>query len=194
MKRSLGRRGIAAALVVVVAIAVGGIAYASIPDANGVIHGCFHKNSGQLRVVDTDNGQACNPSEKALSWNQTGPTGPAGATGPTGTTGATGPTGPVGPRLFAHVAADGTLSYGTASSASHLDTGRYDVTFSESISGCVAVVTPGLGHPTGSDSTHSSVWPTVAMFSHDVDVTMQREDASGLIFLDDNGFNLIVMC
>jgi hypothetical protein len=39
MKRLLGRRGVAVAFVVVVAIAVGGIAYASIPDANGVIHG-----------------------------------------------------------------------------------------------------------------------------------------------------------
>ena len=29
----------------------GGVAYATIPDANGVIHGCY-KKSGDLRVID----------------------------------------------------------------------------------------------------------------------------------------------
>ena len=53
MKRVLGRPGVAAAFVVVVAIAVGGIAYAAIPDANGVIHGCYKKEgTDQLRVID----------------------------------------------------------------------------------------------------------------------------------------------
>jgi hypothetical protein len=189
-----GRRVRWAALGAIVgALTVGGIAWADIPDS-GVIHGCYHKVNGQLRVIDIDEGQACNPSESALSWNQTGPTGPRGMTGPTGAKGATGPTGPAGPGLFAHVTADGTLSYGTASSASHLETGRYAVDFGQSISGCVAVVTPGTGFPSATDTTEFNVWPTVEMFSHEVEVAMKREDVSEDIFLVDNGFNLVVMC
>ena len=75
--RLLGRRGVAAAVVVVVAIAAGGMAYASIPDSNGVIHGCYVKTTGQLRVIDSG-GKGCEPGEKPLDWNQTGPTGSTG--------------------------------------------------------------------------------------------------------------------
>lgn len=81
MKRVLGRRGLAGACVVVVAIAAGGIAYASIPlDSNGVIHGCYNSDNGALRVFGKSrDSQQCNAGEKALDWSQTGPT---GATGP----------------------------------------------------------------------------------------------------------------
>jgi hypothetical protein len=89
---------------------------ASIPDANGVIHGCYntslaHSNpTGALRVIDTakPNGN-CASWETPLNWGQggtgatgtSGPTGPTGATGPTGRTGpkgATGASGPTGPK------------------------------------------------------------------------------------------------
>jgi len=83
--------GLAAAVVV-----AGGVAYATIPDAGGVIHGCYHKNSGALRVIDTGGGGSCATGEISLDWNQTGvegPTGPQGSTGPTGLTGAQGPAG-----------------------------------------------------------------------------------------------------
>jgi hypothetical protein len=96
MKRLLGRRGVAAAVVVVVAIAVGGIAYASIPDSNGVIHGCYVRTTGKLRVIDSG-GKGCEKGERPLNWSQTGPIGTTGPTGPTGATGATGATGPTGP-------------------------------------------------------------------------------------------------
>jgi hypothetical protein len=70
---------------------------ASIPSANGVIHGCYGKpgtpQKGQLRVRDASQGEQCRYYENTLDWNQTGPTGP---TGPTGATGPTGPTGPPG--------------------------------------------------------------------------------------------------
>jgi hypothetical protein len=95
MKRMPGRRGVAAAVVVVAAIAVGGIAYASIPDANGVIHGCYRKTTGELIVIDSG-GKGCEEGWKPLNWSQTGPTGLTGLTGPTGATGATGPTGATG--------------------------------------------------------------------------------------------------
>ncbi|HEY7276009.1 MAG TPA: hypothetical protein VH594_08590 [Trebonia sp.] len=97
--------------VVAVVLGLGGVAWASIPDSSGVIHGCYQKEHGQLRVIDTDKQhQSCNHSEIAVSWSQTGPQGatgpqgPAGPTGPqgpkgdTGATGATGPAGPQGPK------------------------------------------------------------------------------------------------
>jgi hypothetical protein len=56
------------------------VAYASIPDASGVIHGCYKKKNGQLRVVKSDDSQ-CRPSEKPISWSQTGPQGPPGISG-----------------------------------------------------------------------------------------------------------------
>jgi hypothetical protein len=56
-----------------------GIAYATIPDSGGVIHGCYAKKDGAVRVVDPGAGGACDPKkEAALDWNQTGPQGPTG--------------------------------------------------------------------------------------------------------------------
>ena len=52
-------------------------ALASIPSANGVIHGCY-SSTGALRVV---NATTCPAGQKTLSWNQKGA---AGAPGPAG--------------------------------------------------------------------------------------------------------------
>ena len=84
----------------VLVAAVGGVAYAAIPGAGGVISGCYVKPFGYVRVIDTDAGQRCNRFETPIAWNQSGPVGPAGptgATGPTGPAGAPGTTGPAGP-------------------------------------------------------------------------------------------------
>jgi hypothetical protein len=70
---------------------------AAIPDSGGVISGCYQKNVGNLRVIDTSAGDSCRPSEIAISWSQTGPQGPAGPKGDTGATGPVGPAGPQGP-------------------------------------------------------------------------------------------------
>jgi len=70
-------------------IFLGVIAYASIPDANGVIHGCYKKTGGTLRVVDGPTVQ-CAANEVALSWNQAGQQGQPGPEGPQG------PQGPAG--------------------------------------------------------------------------------------------------
>jgi hypothetical protein len=89
----------AALAVVVFGLSAGGLAYASIPDSGGVIHGCYKKtspNQGTIRVIDTDKGQTCSNAENALNWNQTGPQGPTGPAGPTGADGPTGPQGPPG--------------------------------------------------------------------------------------------------
>jgi hypothetical protein len=67
------------------------IAYASIPDANGVVHGCYKKSGGMLRVIDSAADQ-CDKSETPLTWNQTGPQGLQGPPGPPGSQGPPGQT------------------------------------------------------------------------------------------------------
>lgn len=113
---------------IVLALAVGGAVFgiatavqASIPDANGVIHGCYNTSrahgtpTGQLRVIDTARVDGrCASWEAPLSWSAnsgaTGPTGSTGPTGPSGPTGATGPTGPSGtPTDIWNAAADGPV-------------------------------------------------------------------------------------
>ncbi|HEX6383383.1 MAG TPA: hypothetical protein VF177_01825 [Anaerolineae bacterium] len=58
------------------------VAYATIPDAGGVIHACYDPGNRMLRVIDTEAGEVCRPQDGALSWNQTGPQGPEGLRGP----------------------------------------------------------------------------------------------------------------
>jgi hypothetical protein len=50
-------------------LAAGGVTYAAIPDANGVIHACYSKQ-GALRVIDTEANpaQRCRANETALDW------------------------------------------------------------------------------------------------------------------------------
>lgn len=55
--------GVAAAAAL---MAAGGLAYAAIPDAGGVIHSCYTKSSGAWRVIDTGLGQTCKSNEAAL--------------------------------------------------------------------------------------------------------------------------------
>src|SRR5438270_5991562 len=65
----IARRLLAAsALLMTAAIAP---VHASIPDADGVIHACRHKQSGALRVIDS--ADSCNGSSEApLNWSQNG--------------------------------------------------------------------------------------------------------------------------
>jgi hypothetical protein len=79
----------AAAAAILSASLVAGAAYASIPDSSGVIHGCSQKVNGQLRVIDTNQGQSCSAAETPISWNQTGPAGPQGPPGTPAPAGAT---------------------------------------------------------------------------------------------------------
>jgi len=96
-RRRVLRCALVAGAAVLAASAAAGIAYASIPDGAGVIHSCYQKNGGNLRVIDSATDR-CRPSEVALDWNQTGPSGARGATGPAGPPGAQGPAGPSGPQ------------------------------------------------------------------------------------------------
>lgn len=54
------------ALLAVVVVATGGLAYAAIPDAGGVIHSCYTKSSGAWRVIDSEAGQSCKSNEATL--------------------------------------------------------------------------------------------------------------------------------
>jgi hypothetical protein len=69
---NLSKKILVAVVAAALAALAGGIAYASIPDSNSVIHGCYLKTGGILRVVDTNAGQACSTVEKPLTWNQRG--------------------------------------------------------------------------------------------------------------------------
>jgi hypothetical protein len=53
-----------------VIIGLGGVAFATIPDSTGTIHGCANKQSGNLRVVES--ASDCRPNEQTVSWNQGG--------------------------------------------------------------------------------------------------------------------------
>ncbi len=137
----MATKTIVASIVAVSTLAVAGIAYATIPDGSGVIHGCYAKASsntvppGSLRVIDTGVGQSCGLNEVALTWNQqgvkgaTGPQGaqgPAGPQGPAGSQGQQGPAGSTGPSGTSH-------GYGHATGGIALDAAGYNQVDSISI-------------------------------------------------------------
>jgi hypothetical protein len=89
----------------VLALAVGGVVFgiasavqASIPDAKGVIHGCYSTNGAkstngtQLNIIDSAVA-SCNGNNTSITWNQKGPTGAKGTTGARGPSGHSGPSG-----------------------------------------------------------------------------------------------------
>ena len=82
------------------AIAIGAaVAYAAIPDSSGLIHGCYSKTNGTLRLI-VSSASRCRSDEGAVQWSRTGPAvqvGPVGPVGPAGPMGEAGPAGPMGP-------------------------------------------------------------------------------------------------
>lgn len=82
-------KAIIAAVVAGGLVVAGGVAYATIPAADGTIHGCYHHNGGTLRVIDDSVGN-CKSTETAISWNQVGPQGPPGPKGADGQDGVNG--------------------------------------------------------------------------------------------------------
>jgi hypothetical protein len=67
------RRRVAVLAGGVALLAAGGAAYATIPDAGTqVIHSCYDKTTGALRVIDPSKSQTCTSSETALNWNGRG--------------------------------------------------------------------------------------------------------------------------
>lgn len=91
-----GRNLIAAAIgAMVVAAVAGGVAWATIPDAGGIIHTCYSQATGTWRPIDYPTAK-CKSGETQLDFNQkgvkgdTGPQGPAGTSGPPGKDGTNG--------------------------------------------------------------------------------------------------------
>src|SRR5215471_13988932 len=80
--RARGRRLAAVAFGLVLTLAGGGAALATIPDG-GTINACYANGNGAVRVIDAPSDQ-CKASESPLSWNQTPAQGPKGASGPQG--------------------------------------------------------------------------------------------------------------
>jgi hypothetical protein len=86
--------------IIALVLALGGVAWAAIPDGSGMIHGCYNTKGGQLSVIDTATGQTCGASQTALNFNQTGPPGRQGiqgVKGDQGIQGVKGDTGATGP-------------------------------------------------------------------------------------------------
>jgi hypothetical protein len=74
MQNRTGRRRyiLAGALIGAMAMAaLGSIAWAAIPDADGVIHACYKQSNGALRVIDAP-AEVCDASESPLNWSQSG--------------------------------------------------------------------------------------------------------------------------
>ena len=70
-------------------VALGGVAFASIPGPGGTVKGCYSKSTGALRVIDSK--KSCSRKrERALSWNQRGPQGLQGLQGIQGIQGVNG--------------------------------------------------------------------------------------------------------
>jgi hypothetical protein len=86
---------------VAVTIAIGSIAFAAIPGADGVIRGCYQTANGNLRVVDS--ASDCRASEQSISWNQKGERGRRGRPGPPGPPG---PPGAGGASIVARFGSD----------------------------------------------------------------------------------------
>src|SRR5436305_8446199 len=91
MKRLL-RRKIVVVGAALAALAAAGIAYATIPDANGVYTACKLNVSGTIRLIDPSLGSTsllghCTSLETQITRNEGGPTGPKGPVGDKGPTG-----------------------------------------------------------------------------------------------------------
>ena len=54
------------------ALVFGAVAVASIPDNSGIVHACYGKSGGNLRVIDSAN-TSCGANELSLNFNQQGP-------------------------------------------------------------------------------------------------------------------------
>jgi hypothetical protein len=80
MRLRFGKRVWVATAAFLVALGAAAFAYATVPDGEGVIHGCALKKIGTLRVIDPAI-QECTRVEVPIDWNQTGPKGDPGAPG-----------------------------------------------------------------------------------------------------------------
>src|ERR1700733_14841674 len=87
LARYLIRAAILASCAAMLGFATPESALASIPDSNGVYHGCLKtgiKGQQTLYVIDTAVSTGCTLTYTAVTWTKGGLVGPAGAQGPAG--------------------------------------------------------------------------------------------------------------
>ena len=144
MSNKVTRRRTIGAAAVVGLLAVGGVAYATIP-TNGVISGCYMKSGGSLRVIDATTGK-CSAKETSLNWNVQGAPGPQGPAGASGAKGDAGPAGPAGP-----AGADGVSGYEVVTKTADQTGGTFSdtIAFADSVDCPAGKVAVG-GGATGS--------------------------------------------
>jgi hypothetical protein len=121
-----GRRRVPAALAISVGalLVVAGVAYATIPDSSGAIHGCYARSGGSLRVIDATVTN-CKSGETSLDWNVQGQQGSQGPSGPVGPAGPQGPQGPIGSQGPAGAQGPSGLSHGYLASSSQVPVAQF---------------------------------------------------------------------
>lgn len=109
----LGKRLLAASMVIVLSGLVGIVETRATSLGNDVIYACYDPGAQILRVIN-DPAAGCKPNQTLLAWNQTGPQGPAGPQGPQG---APGPAGPSHAYIVKHRIGGTLTSTGAGASA-----------------------------------------------------------------------------
>jgi hypothetical protein len=158
-------------ILAVVAVAAGSAAFAAIPDSSGLIHSCYDKQSGQVRIFDseTDLPKGCGKNEIELTWNKQGPQGAPGLPGPKGDKGDKGEQGDPGPSAayvhrtdnFTAITSPTVLSTLDLSAGSYLVSGKARVgTLSNAPEwvGCWLSGYEGGNYIPGSADDSSTVW------------------------------------
>lgn len=194
------------ALIGAVGVAVGvalggaGMAFSAIPDPTGLVHGCVSKLTGGLRVIDPSTGATCTAAETALNFNQQGPQGVPGSPGPKGDKGDKGDPGEPAVKLFARLSSTGTVRSGSGVSAvAHGNTGIYNVTFDQDVSGCAAMAGVDGNESTGDGAFAANVvvehgGPGTGIPASEVDVFVFNNVGQGSFVSQDAPLSLIVVC
>src|SRR4051812_22172147 len=71
---------------VVGTLAMGGVAFASMPDSGRAIDGCYDKSGGSPRGTESSR-RNCDKAQPGLNWNLSGPRGASGTDGTPGSSG-----------------------------------------------------------------------------------------------------------
>jgi hypothetical protein len=136
-RRRLTYANVAATVALV--LAMSGFAVAAIPGPDGVIHGCYQKTKGTLRVATK-----CSKSEKAIAWNQKGPQGLQGIQGIQGIQGTQGVPGTPATKLWAVVDENSAIVRSSGGvTINRTNAGLYRLTFPQNVTQCAAVVSLG---------------------------------------------------
>jgi hypothetical protein len=150
--------------VTVLLMVLGGVAFASIPDSHGVIHACYQKQGGVLRVINSaKRGHAgrCGRSEVSLTFNQRGRRGLRGAQGTQGIQGPQGPAGPLTTTLPRGQTLRGWFNFDTvAANAGDINGGN--ISFGFSLASAPAVQIIPVGGPSTAQCPGSVASPSAA--------------------------------